>query len=30
VRQVESIIAGEVPAGAVNAEYWKQNPPTRR
>ncbi|MEH2614244.1 hydroxyacid dehydrogenase [Bradyrhizobium sp. AZCC 1693] len=30
VRQVEAIIAGEVPAGAVNAEYWKRNRPTRR
>jgi D-3-phosphoglycerate dehydrogenase len=24
VRQAEAIIAGEVPAGAVNAEYWKR------
>lgn len=26
VRQVEAIIAGKVPAGAVNAEHWKRRP----
>jgi D-3-phosphoglycerate dehydrogenase / 2-oxoglutarate reductase len=26
VRQVEAIIAGNVPAGAVNAEHWKRRP----
>jgi D-3-phosphoglycerate dehydrogenase len=26
VRQVEAIIAGEVPAGAVNADRWKRRP----
>jgi D-3-phosphoglycerate dehydrogenase len=25
VRQVEAIIAGKIPAGAVNAEHWKRN-----
>jgi D-3-phosphoglycerate dehydrogenase len=24
VRQVEAIIAGEVPEGAVNAEHWRR------
>jgi D-3-phosphoglycerate dehydrogenase len=26
VRQVEAIIAGKIPAGAVNAEHWKRRP----
>ena len=26
VRQVEAIIAGEIPVGAVNAEHWKRRP----
>ena len=26
VRQVEKIIAGEIPAGAVNVEHWKRHP----
>ena len=26
VRQVEAIIAGKVPAGAVNAEHWRRRP----
>jgi D-3-phosphoglycerate dehydrogenase len=26
VRQVEAIVAGRVPAGAVNAERWKRRP----
>jgi D-3-phosphoglycerate dehydrogenase len=26
VRQVEAIVAGEVPAGAVNADHWKWQP----
>jgi D-3-phosphoglycerate dehydrogenase len=30
VRQVEAIIAGEVPAGAVNADHWKRSPVTKR
>jgi D-3-phosphoglycerate dehydrogenase len=30
VRQVEAIIAGEVPAGAVNADRWKRSPAVKR
>jgi hypothetical protein len=26
VRQVEAIVAGEVPAGAVNADRWTRTP----
>jgi D-3-phosphoglycerate dehydrogenase / 2-oxoglutarate reductase len=26
VRQVEKIIAGEIPIGAVNADHWKRRP----
>ena len=26
VRQVEAIVAGDVPAGAVNADQWKRRP----
>lgn len=29
VRQVEAIVAGRVPAGAVNAERWKRRPPAQ-
>jgi D-3-phosphoglycerate dehydrogenase len=29
VRQVEAIVAGKVPAGAVNAEHWKRTPSTK-
>jgi len=29
VRQVEAIVAGRVPAGAVNAERWKRSPAAR-
>jgi D-3-phosphoglycerate dehydrogenase / 2-oxoglutarate reductase len=30
VRQVEAIVAGRVPAGAVNAERWKRTPASER
>jgi len=30
VRQVEAIVAGEVPVGAVNADRWKRSPAVKR
>ena len=30
VRQVEAIVAGRVPAGAVNAEWWRRSPAVKQ